>query len=36
MAIIKTLPTDSVPRSLDYMRYLLVGLRNGNIMEYDI
>lgn len=27
---------ESIPKSVDFMRYLLVGLKNGNITEYDI
>jgi hypothetical protein len=27
---------DSIPRSVDVSKYLLVGMRNGSIAEYDI
>jgi len=27
---------DAVPRSVDYSKFLLVGLRNGSILEFDI
>ena len=27
---------DGIPRSVDYAKFLLVGMRNGNIVECDI
>lgn len=32
----KSFIVDAVPRSVDYSRFLLVGLRNGSILEFDI
>ena len=36
MATIQTIEADSIPRSLDLGRFLLVGFRNGSIAEYSI
>jgi WD40 repeat protein len=33
---IRQIQLDSVPRSVDFAKFLLVGQRNGNILEYDI
>jgi WD40 repeat protein len=33
---LKSFVVDAIPRSVDYSRFLLVGLRNGSIFEYDI
>ena len=27
---------EAIPKSLDFGKYLLAGLKNGNILEYDI
>jgi WD40 repeat protein len=36
MTIIKSITFESIPRSLDYGKKLLVGLRDGTILEYDV
>ncbi len=36
LSILKTIKTDGVPRSLDFSKFLLIGQRNGSIVEYDI
>lgn len=36
MVVIKQITTEALPRSLDYSRYLLAGLKNGSIVEYDL
>jgi len=36
MEEIKQVIVDGCPRSVDYGRYLLIGLRNGSIVECDI
>ena len=36
MGQIQVIEADSIPRSLDMGRYLLVGFRNGSIAEYKI
>lgn len=36
MSIMTSVTVESVPRSVDYSRYLLVGMRNGSILEYDV
>ncbi len=33
---LRQITVDSVPRSVDFSKFLLIGLRNGNILEYDI
>lgn len=33
---IKSFVVEAIPRSVDLGRFLLVGLRNGSIFEYDI
>lgn len=36
MNVITSVDVEAVPRSVDYSKYLLVGLRNGTIYEYDM
>lgn len=36
MIVIKQIQAEACPRSLDYGRYLLAGLKNGSIVEYDL
>lgn len=36
MQEIQKIETEDIPRSLDYGKYLLAGLKNGNIVEYDV
>jgi WD40 repeat protein len=31
-----TVSVEAIPKSVDYLKYLLVGLKNGSIVEYDI
>lgn len=34
--VLKSFSTESIPRSLDVSKFLLVGLKSGTIYEYDI
>jgi WD40 repeat protein len=36
LTIVRSLIQDGIPRSVDLQKYLLVGLRNGSIVESDI
>ena len=36
LSSLRQIQLDSVPRSVDYAKFLLIGQRNGNILEYDI
>ena len=36
MVIITSLSLESIPKSVDYSRYLLVGMKNGSIVEFDV
>lgn len=36
MAVLASVSVDATPRSVDFSKYLLVGLRNGSIIEFDI
>jgi WD40 repeat protein len=36
MVSIQVIPVDAIPKSVDFSKYLLVGLKNGSIIEFDI
>lgn len=36
MTSIQIIQVDSIPKSVDFQKYLLVGLKNGSIVEFDI
>ena len=36
MTISTTVAVEAIPISVDYFKYLLVGMKNGNIVEFDL
>ena len=36
LSSLRQIPVESVPRSVDFSKFLLIGLRNGSILEFDI
>lgn len=36
MTMLTSVSVESIPKSVDYSRYLLVGMKNGSIVEFDV